>query len=114
MMCLLGALQLMLSWKLPVAADRAEDDASGSADYLTVGKTLGLIAAYIALLDTVGFPIVTVLYLYLQFIVLTPRTEKVAHVRYLIIATIASTAIYLVFRYGFDLMLPAGFLDFIG
>lgn len=113
-MCLLGTLQLAVSWKMPAGAMGADEPPTGGADYLTVGKTLGLIVLYIALLETVGFPIVTVLYLYLQFIVLTPVSEKIGHLRYLVIAAVASTAIYLVFRYGFDLMLPAGPIDFIG
>lgn len=114
LMCLLGTLQLVASWKRPASSTAGEDESPGGPDYLTVGKTLGLIVIYIALLEMVGFPIITVAYLYLQFIVLTPVTEKISHPRYLLIAAIASASIYLVFRYGFDLMLPAGLLDFIG
>lgn len=110
-MCLLGALQLLMCSKRrppPAAEEEAE---TAAVDYATVLKTLGLIVVYTALLDPLGFPLMTVLYLYAQFIVLTPAVEKVNHLRYLGIAVIASAAIFITFRHGFDLMLPGGFID---
>ena len=111
-MCLLGTLQLLAAWRQ--AAVKADGATSGTApDYLTVGKTLGLIVGYIAILGWVGFPLATMAYLYLQFLVLTPLEQRVSHGRYLLIAVCASAFIYVVFRHGFDLLLPAGLLDFI-
>lgn len=110
-MCILGTLQLLAAWR---QAPAKADAAAGSApDYRTVGKTLGLIVGYIALLGWVGFPLATVAYLYLQFLVLTPLEQRVSHGRYLLIAVCASVFIYIVFRHGFDLLLPAGLLDFM-
>jgi len=111
-MCLLGVLQLLAAWgKAPAKQDAAAAEAG--PDYLTVGKTLGLIVGYIAVLQWLGFPIATVAYLYLQFLVLTPHDHRISHGRYLLIALCASVFIYVVFRHGFDLLLPAGLLDFI-
>ncbi len=110
-MCILGVLQLLAA----SGSSSREDAAAAEAgpDYLTVGKTLGLIVGYIAVLQWLGFPIATVAYLYLQFLVLTPHDHRVSHGRYLLIALCASVFIYVVFRHGFDLLLPAGLLDFI-
>ena len=111
-MCLLGTLQLLAAWRK--AAVKADAATPGTApDYLTVGKTLGLIVGYIAILGWVGFPLATVAYLYLQFLVLTPLEQRVSHGRYLLIAVGASVFIYVAFRHGFDLLLPAGLLEFI-
>ena len=110
-MCLLGVLQLLAAWGQAPREDAAAAEAG--PDYLTVGKTLGLIVGYIAVLQWLGFPIATVAYLYLQFLVLTPHDHRVSHGRYLLIALCASVFIYVVFRHGFDLLLPAGLLDFI-
>ncbi|HSX70865.1 MAG TPA: tripartite tricarboxylate transporter TctB family protein [Pseudomonas sp.] len=77
----------------------------------TVLLTLGLILGYMALLGTVGFPIMTVVYLYLQFLVLIPAGHKARHIAYLLIAVSCSAAIFLLFREAFDLMLPAGPLN---
>lgn len=110
-MCILGGLQVVAGRRAPAAASAADDEEAGRIDYTTVLKTVGLIVAYVALLDTVGFPIMTVLYLYAQFSVLQPAGRKINHVAYGAIAVVASVLIYVTFRFGFDLMLPAGFLD---
>jgi len=114
-LCLLGFLQLITATRASQPAadlDEETDPTAGTApDYPTVFKTLGLIAVYVALLDKVGFPIMTALYLYLQFIVITPREQKVRHGLYVVIALISSAAIFYLFRQGFDLMLPTGFLN---
>jgi putative tricarboxylic transport membrane protein len=111
-MCLLGALQLIAAWR-QIPKDHDAEAGEASPDYLTVGKTLGLIVGYIAVLQWLGFPIATVGYLYLQFLVLTPHDHRVSHPRYLLIALCASVFIYVMFRHGFDLLLPPGLLDFI-
>ena len=110
-MCILGVLQLLAAWGQAPREDAAAAEAG--PDYLTVGKTLGLIVGYIAVLQWLGFPIATVAYLYLQFLVLTPHDHRISHGRYLLIALCAAVFIYVVFRHGFDLLLPAGLLDFI-
>ena len=113
-LCLLGALQLLAARKAKPAAadpdDEAGSDSDAPPDYSTVFKTLGLIAIYVALLQKVGFPIMTALYLYAQFIVITPREQKINHISYIVIAVITSAVIFYLFRQGFDLMLPTGFL----
>jgi putative tricarboxylic transport membrane protein len=115
-LCLLGVLQLLAARTATAPAADPDEDAGTTektpADYSTVFKTLGLIAVYVALLQRVGFPIMTVLYLYVQFIVITPRELKINHVTYIIIAVLTSAIIFFTFRQGFDLMLPTGFLKF--
>ena len=115
-LCLLGVLQLITARMAPPPVSDPDEDPTTSEktppDYPTVFKTLGLIAVYVALLQKVGFPIMTVLYLYAQFIVITPREQKVNHLLYIVIAVVASAAIFVTFRQGFDLMLPTGFLKF--
>ncbi|MFY1051207.1 tripartite tricarboxylate transporter TctB family protein [Ectopseudomonas khazarica] len=117
---LLGVMQLIsaFSSKPRVAgetpsqpAGKNEEPAPGIIEPKTVIKTLLLILGYIALLGPVGFPLMTVVYLYLQFIVLTPVSQKIRHLSYLLIAVISSAAIFLLFREAFDLMLPAGLLN---
>ncbi|NKQ11284.1 tripartite tricarboxylate transporter TctB family protein [Pseudomonas sp. SST3] len=114
-LCLLGALQLLTATKatqLAADPDAENEPSEKKPDYPTVFKTLGLIAVYVALLQKVGFPIMTVLYLYAQFIVITPREQKINHLAYIVISVVASAVIFVTFRQGFDLMLPTGFLKF--
>ncbi len=107
-MCLLGVLQLRAAYKLPVSEQAGEKD---TADYRTVWKTLGLIVAYAAFLEPVGFPVMTVVYLFLQFIVLTPRDKKISYPMYGVIAVMTSAIVYLTFRQAFDMMLPVGLMS---
>lgn len=117
---LLGVMQLVSAFAKPkAAAEPAASPAPAEAEEPTVEivepktviKTLGLILGYMALLGPVGFPIMTVVYLYLQFLVLTPVNQKARHLTYLLIAIICSALIFLLFREAFDLLLPAGLLN---
>jgi putative tricarboxylic transport membrane protein len=110
-LCLLGALQLWMWRKLPdKSAELAEKPEA--IDYPTVFKTLALVLLYTALMEPVGFVVTTVLYLYAQFIVLTPGEQKVKHLQYALIAVVSAILIFYIFRHGFDLLLPVGLLDF--
>lgn len=117
MLCVLAAIQLFTAFTAPTIEAptlvQVDPEAESTVfDTATVVKTLALIVAYIALMNPVGFPIVTVVYLYLQFIVLTPADHKVKHVTYVVVAVLTSAVIYLLFRQAFDLMLPAGITNF--
>ena len=84
------------------------------AGFLSLLGLMQLVSAFakpMALLGPVGFPIMTVVYLYLQFLVLTPVNQKARHLTYLLIAVICSALIFLLFREAFDLLLPAGLLN---
>lgn len=111
-MCLLGVLQLRAARSFAKEPPNNGETMEGVVDYPTVWKTLGLIVGYVALMPYVGFPVMTVLYLVAQFVVLTPLSTKVNYVLYIVIAVVASAAIFLTFRYAFDMMLPVGFFDY--
>jgi putative tricarboxylic transport membrane protein len=91
-------------------ADDACEDKTAKIDTPTVIKTIALIVAYVAFLDLVGFMIMSIIYLFAQFIVLTPLNRKKNYLAYGIIAVVASVGIYLIFRYVFSMMLPEGLL----
>lgn len=110
---ILGILQVIsaLRMKKRLEVSGASDvEESEKIDMLTVLKTIVLIVIYIAFLKMIGFIIMSALYLFFQFIVLTPADKKKNHIVYAIIAVVSSVCIFLIFRYGFDLMLPAGLL----
>jgi len=107
-MCLLGILQIREAFKLAAAKQSGKHD---TADYRTVWKTLGLVVAYAAFLEPVGFPLMTVVYLFAQFIVLTPSDKKISYPVYAAIAVTTSVVVYLTFRHAFDMILPVGLLS---
>ena len=115
MLCILGLIHLVTVFKAPQAVEGGSEESEGPPETVsvrTVCLTLGLIAGYVALLQHVGFMIMTVAYLYLQFLVLTPVTQKANHIAYAVIAIATSVVVYFLFREAFDLMLPAGLLNF--
>lgn len=108
---LLGVLQLLAAAKLQARSTTGADNAN--VDYPTVWKTVGLIVGYAALLSWVGFPIMTMVYLIVQFYVLTPVDQKPRWVLYVTVAVVTAAAVYMLFRHAFDLMLPLGWLDIV-
>ena len=74
---------------------------------------LGSLAAallYVNLLKPVGFLVTTLVYLFVQIFILAPdqnRTKKDL-LRYLIIDVIFTFVVYMLFRFGFKIVLPAG------
>jgi putative tricarboxylic transport membrane protein len=106
-MCILGVLQLREAFKLP---NEEPDAAQDKADYRTVWKTLALVVAYAALLKPIGFPLMTIVYLFLQFVVLSPEDKKINYALYGLIAVVTSVSVYATFRYAFDMILPVGLL----
>ncbi|MDY8108141.1 tripartite tricarboxylate transporter TctB family protein [Fulvimarina sp. 2208YS6-2-32] len=118
-MVLLGLLQCISVFRGPMPAPTDREDPPLTKDevlsvdsrresYVVVALTLALVALYTALLRPIGFPFATAAYLFLQFWLLTPKDTKPPFGLYALIAGVASGAIFLLFRYAFDLLLPAG------
>lgn len=69
--------------------------------------TLLLLAMYIAGIQIFGFLMITIVYLFLQFLLLSdPANRKILQL--VIVDVVFTVAVYLLFRYGFQMMLPAG------
>lgn len=125
-MILLGLIHLALNWRGkapaltetgddPVArASAAADDEDAPAvegakpDYMSVGISLVLIAGFTVLLRPLGFAISAALYLFLQFAVLSPASRPTPHILHVALAVGIALIVFVIFRYGFGLMLPAG------
>ena len=116
---LIGAIILILAGILLVEtatrfrSQSAELDASGFKDISDYKRVLGsLVAAtvYVNILKPVGFIISTLVYLLVQIYILAPdqsRTKKDI-VTYVIIDVVFTVVVYMLFRYGFKIVLPAG------
>ena len=116
---LIGAIILILAGILLVEtvtrfrSQSAELDASGFKDTSDYKRVLGsLVAAtvYVNILKPVGFIISTLVYLLVQIYILAPdqsRTKKDI-VTYVIIDVVFTVVVYMLFRYGFKIVLPAG------
>ena len=93
----------------------AEDSADPEKpNYVPVVLTAVLLLAYVLLLESVGFVVSTVAYLFLQFNVSAPRTRKSLKYQAYFLggAIVAAVAINYLFVTGFNVMLPQGILEF--
>lgn len=112
-MLIVGSLQTIkgvLASKKYDAASYVEPAAHEKGDMKTVLITVGLIIAYVALLKPLGFILSSTIYLFVQIMVMVPNRIKKNYVLYAVIAVATSALIYVSFRFGLDLMLPAGLL----
>lgn len=111
-MAVLGALQLWQGVKAirSFDAEKTAQEKKADADNVTLIKTIALIVAYLLLMEPLGFIIATILYLFFQFIVLTPAEQRPNLLLYALLAVVVSVVVYAGFRYGLLLKLPQGLI----
>lgn len=106
-MCALSVLRLVL------AIREKEEPAKKSGDDLMGGlATIILIGGYCIAFNPVGFIISTMVYLFLQILILTPK-EKRSWPITIAISLIAPIAFYALFVYAINTPLPKGLLSFL-
>lgn len=73
------------------------------------------LALYVGLLDLVGFVIMTILYVFVQILILTPRDKwGKTYVPAAITAVVSGGLLFYVFRYLLNVLLPVGILKLFG
>jgi putative tricarboxylic transport membrane protein len=65
---------------------------------------------YVGLLQVVGFIISTPFFLYCFITILSPSGRKKRHIFNILLSIVVTIVLYFLFRYGFTMMLPRGFL----
>lgn len=73
------------------------------------------LAVYVGLMGLVGFAPMTVLYVFAQIMILTPREKwKKTVVPAVITAVVSGAALFYIFRYLLNVLLPVGILSVFG
>ncbi|MZQ99694.1 MAG: tripartite tricarboxylate transporter TctB family protein [Acidaminobacter sp.] len=85
---------------------KSKDDKMGSL------LTILNLGAYVVLFEPLGFIISSIVYLILQMIILSDKVNF-KPVKFAIISVASTVAIYFLFVYAFNLMLPEGLLGII-
>lgn len=107
---ILGICQLIFaSHKTEKADVQTEDQMSMREKTIQGLKEFAVLFLYIFFLKKIGFIIMTVLFVFAQSLLITPKV-KINYVRIGIISVLTSVLTYMVFVHGFNLMLPAGIL----
>jgi putative tricarboxylic transport membrane protein len=90
-------------------SDKGGIPADGAVRVHSVLATLMVLILYIVLLEKIGFLIMTALYLFAQFYILTGKPERKIPV-FIITAVVLSAGIFYLFAGAFQLTLPPGLL----
>ncbi len=79
-------------------------------DIVPVVLTFILIAAYAIAYEPVGFIISSILCMFFQMMILTPKSQK-RPALFFLISVVVAILVYIAFRRGLDLSLPQGILE---
>lgn len=117
---LLGILLAALSVILVISAIKKlrapyHDDAKANTkmqrdDLISVTLTIAVIIAYTVLLRPLGFCLATVLYLFVQMIVLAPKAKR-NYLLFAIVSILFTALVFVAFRMGLQQMLPRGVIE---
>ncbi len=85
------------------------------SEYREVIASFVALTIYVALMDAVGFVIMTILYTFVQILILTPREDwKKNYVPAAITAAITGIVLFYIFREMLNVLLPVGILSIFG
>lgn len=108
---ILGAILTVQAIKAPKAvaatAPVSSEGTSSSKKNFSVLYSMGLFIVYLALMQTLGYIVCSALYIFIQTLILKPRSQK-RYILYGIIAVISSLTTYLLFVRVFGVMMPTG------
>ena len=79
-------------------------------DLVTVILTLAVIIGYTVILPLLGFCLSTVIYLFLQMLILAPK-DKRNYLLFAIIAVVFTAIVFAAFRIGLQQLLPRGVIE---
>lgn len=110
--CVLSFFQIRAGFRTmrTCQADTEEDD--DKPEYLRVLATIAAFTAYVFVIEPVGFLVSSIVYLFLQMVILAPAEKRRPKgiVLFAVIAVVVCVAVYFIFRFGLNVMLPAGIL----
>lgn len=100
--CIVQGVRKMMS--------REKEEAAEKTDITTVVLTFAVIINYILSMQPMGFIYSTIVYLFLQMLVLAP-SEKRNYLLFAIISVVFTAFLFVAFRIGLTMMLPRGLIE---
>ncbi|EHG6159011.1 tripartite tricarboxylate transporter TctB family protein [Escherichia fergusonii] len=104
---LLSVIQTIKGYRLH-QQNKVTQEESSKVSYQRLLLTAALIFCCIFFLESLGFVISCAIYIFLQTLVLLPRKKKRNYPLFAVVAFVVSSSIFFLFRFGFDILLPAG------
>lgn len=114
LLLVLGAVTVIGGWSKKPADDAAPvreevKEPGGQGGWLLVGASAVLMTAYVALLDSLGFMLASIGYIFLQ-IMLLKKSAPTHYITFSLVAVLVPVSAYLAFVHLFEVMVPAGVL----
>ncbi len=91
-------------------ADDQEKEKLNKGDVLSTVLTVAVIIGYTAILKPLGFCLSTVMFLFLQMLVLAPP-DKRRYLLFAIVAVVFTAIVFVAFRVGLQMLLPRGIIE---
>ena len=107
LLAILSIVLIIQGVKRMKALDADDGKKMDKADAMAVVYTFAIIIGYISLMPIAGFCLSTVIYLFLQMIVLAPP-DKRNYVLFAIVAVVFTALVFVAFRMGLQQLLPRG------
>lgn len=115
---LLGALLAILSviciiqgvQKMRKAGAAGKREATDKGDLIAVALTFAIIIGYTLIMQPLGFCLSTVIFLFLQMLILAPK-EKRNYLLFAVVAVVFTAIVFFAFRVGLQQLLPRGFIE---
>ena len=96
--------------KLREAGSDAKKEKTNKGDLLAIVLTFAVIIGYTLIMPPLGFCLSTILFLFLQMLILAPNDKR----NYLLFATVAvvfTAVVFVAFRVGLQMLLPRGVIE---
>ena len=90
--------------------EEKETKKANRGDMMAVVFTFAVIIGYILVMPLLGFILSTVLYLFLQMLILAPA-DKRNYVLFIIVAVVFTAIVFVAFRIGLQQLLPRGVIE---
>ena len=115
---LLGVLLAILSViliiqgirKMKKDGGRDKAEAASKNDLMPVALTFAVIIFYILIMQPLGFCLSTVIFLFLQMLILSPK-EKRNCLLFAVVALVFTSIVFVAFRVGLQQLLPRGIIE---
>jgi putative tricarboxylic transport membrane protein len=93
--------------------DTGEQNKEEKDDLTAVLETAVLLVFYVVTFQPLGFIISSIIFMFLEMIVVCPKSEKRNYKLFAIVSVTTAFFVYFLFRYAFEQMLPTGLMEFL-
>ena len=110
--CILSFFQIRAGFRTMRSFQPNEGAEEEKPEYLRVLATIAAFTVYVFVIEPAGFLLSSIVYLFAQITILAPKEKRGIKgiILFAVIAVVVCVAVYFIFRFGLNVMLPAGIL----